>query len=201
MIKVIALSFILFVFLNANAQVQFGAKAGANYSSVKGIGSTDKSRIGVYGGLMTNINLTKKIFVRPEILYSSKGERFPSTSFNSKGTIRYNYISAPILFGFSPNENISVMAGPEFNFLVNVNSIFDESNHDLTKNFEKVDLAIDAGAAYKINHYLSAEVRYSHGFEGLTEVEYTDNMGNTLRRGKAGAHRVFQLGMTYRFGK
>jgi len=196
--KSILFFIICFGFITAQAQVKFGSKAGLNYSHIKDFGE-NKSRFGIYGGLIAEINATKRIFIRPEVLYSSKGKRYSSTGFNSSGAIRFNYASIPLLVGFMPSRNFSVMAGPELNFLINVNSVFDGSDHDMTQFYEKFDLAINVGAAYKLTGILSIEARYSHSLKDLIEVEFADNMGNILRRDKIGNHRVFQFGLVYYF--
>lgn len=188
-----------FVF-HSFAQVSFGAKAGLNVSSVKNLGSAEnKTRVGFNGGLLTEIKISKKFIVRPELLYSIKGNRFPATPFNGGGTLSLNYVSVPLLAGFHPAEKFSILLGPEFNFLINANSKFDGANHDGTKNFRKFDLAIDLGAAYNFTKALGVELRYSYGFEDLADVTYTDQAGNDIGTDRIGSNRVFQLGVFYKF--
>jgi opacity protein-like surface antigen len=183
-------------------QISFGVKAGLNLSNVKNVGSTDdKARLGLNGGLLTEIKISKKFIVRPEVLYSIKGHKFPATAFNSGGILSLNYISIPLFFGFRPTDKFTILLGPEFSFLTNANSKFDGSNHDVSKNYRKFDFAIDLGATYTIIKSLGVELRYSYGFEDLVDVTYTDQNGNDIGKGRIGSNRVFQLGVFYKFSK
>lgn len=193
---------ITFSLIQSFGQISFGVKAGLNVSNVKNVGSADnKARPGFYGGLLTEIKIGKKVIVRPEVLYSIKGNKFPATAFNGGGTLSLNYISIPLLGGFRPTDKFTILLGPEFNFLTTANSKFDGSNHDGTKIYRKFDFAIDLGATYSIINGLGVELRYSYGFEDLVDVTYTDQNGNDIGTGRIGSNRVFQLGVFYRFSK
>lgn len=198
----ITASFVAFSLMQSFGQISFGVKAGFNVSNVKNVGSTEnKTRLGLNGGLLTEIKIRKKIIVRPEVLYSIKGNKFPATAFNGGGTLSLNYISIPLLGGFRPTDKFTILLGPEFNFLTSANSRFDGVNHDGTKNFRKFDFAIDLGATYTIIKGLGVELRYSYGFEDLVDVTYTDQNGNDIGTGRIGSNRVFQLGVFYKFSK
>ncbi len=183
-------------------QISFGVKAGLNLSNVKNVGSTEnKTRLGFNGGFLTKIDISKRFIVQPELLYSIKGNKFPPTAFNGGGTLSLNYISIPLLGGFRPNDNFTILFGPEFNFLTNANSKFDGSNHDVSKNFRKFDLAIALGATYSIKKNVGIELRYSYGFEDLADVILIDQSGNQIGKDRTGSNRVFQLGLFYKFSK
>ena len=191
-----------FSLIQSFGQTSFGVKAGLNFSNVKNVGSTDnKTRLGLNCGLLTEIGISKKFIIRPELLYSIKGNKSPATAFNGSGTLSLNYFSIPLLGGFRPNDKFLILLGPEFNFLINANSKFDGSNHDVSKNFRKFDLAIDLGMTYKIKHGLGVELRYSYGFEDLEDVIVTDQLGTEIGKERVGSNRVFQLGLFYKFSK
>jgi len=193
---------IAFSLVQSFAQVSFGAKAGLNVSNTKNIGSADnKIRPGFNAGLLAEIRILRKFLIHPELLYSVKGNKFPATAFNGGGTLSLNYVSIPFLVGFRPTNKIAILAGPEFSFLTNANSKFDGSDHDVTKNYRKFDMAIDLGVTYKIIMGLGAELRYSYGFEDLADVTYTDQFGNETGKGRIGSNRVFQFGLYYKFSK
>jgi opacity protein-like surface antigen len=200
--KFITTFLVTFSLIQSFGQISFGVKAGLNLSNVKNIGSTNnKTRLGLNGGLLTEIGISKKFIVRPELLYSIKGNKFPATALNGGGTLSLNYISIPLLGGFRPNEKFTILLGPEFNFLTNANSKFDGSNHDVSKNFKKFDLAIDLGVTYKVRDGLGVELRYSYGFEDLADVILTDQLGNEIGKDRIGSNRVFQFGLFYKFSK
>ena len=193
---------VIFSLIQSFGQISFGVKAGLNLSNVKNVGLTgNTTRLGLNGGLLTEIGISKKFIVRPELLYSIKGNKFPATVFTGGGTLSFNYISIPLLGGFRPNDKFTILLGPEFNFLTNANSKFDGSNHDVSKNFRKFDLAVDLGVTYKIKHGLGVEIRYSYGFEDLADVILTDQLGNEIGKDRIGSNRVFQLGLFYTLSK
>jgi opacity protein-like surface antigen len=193
---------ITYSLMQSFGQINFGIKAGVNLSNTKNIGSPDsKTKLGFNGGILAEIELSKKLIIQPEILYSGKGHKFPKTTFNGGGTLNLNYVSIPLLGGFRPNDKLSILLGPEFNFLTKANSKFDGSNHDVSKNYRKFDLAIDLGVAYNIKKGLGVELRYSYGFEDLADVILTDQFGNDMGTDRIGSNRVFQFGLFYKISK
>lgn len=200
------ISLCLFVFIfsltHSFSQVNFGIKAGLNIANAKNINFGDnKVRLGFNVGILAEVEISKKFIVRPEFLYSIKGFKFPATAINGGGTLSLNYISVPLLAGFRLNNDFTLFLGPEFNFLTNVNSKFDGSDHDVSNYFRKFDLAIDLGAAYNLKSGLGIELRYSYGFKDLADVIFTDQAGNEIGKGKEGSNRVLQLGLFYKFHK
>jgi Outer membrane protein beta-barrel domain len=183
-------------------QINFGVKAGLNISNTKDIAPAgNTAKLGFNAGFITSININKIFIIQPELLYSVKGYKFPGTPYNSNGTASFNYISVPLLLGYCITDKLTVLAGPELNFLTNANSKFDGSNYDISKNFRKFDLAVDLGVVYKIKNGLGMEVRYSHSLKDLANVIILDPFGNEIEERKVGSHRVFQIGLFYKFKK
>lgn len=193
---------VIFCLIQSFGQISFGLKAGLNLGDIKNIGLTDHStRLGLNGGLFTEIEISEKFITRPELLYSIKGDKFPSTEFNGGGTLSLNYFSIPLLGGFRPSDKFTILLGPEFGFLMSANSKFDGSNHDISKNFRKFDLAMNLGSSFNLKNGLGFELRYSHGFEKLVDVSITDQSGNEIGNDKVGSNRVFQIGVFYKLIK
>jgi hypothetical protein len=193
---------IAFSLIQSFGQISIGVKGGLNLSNVKNIGSANnKTRLGFNSGLITEIAVGKKFIIQPELLYSIKGFKFTPTTFNSGGTLSFNYVSFPLLSGYRITDNFIILLGPEFSFLTSANSRFDGSNHDVLKNFRKFDLGIDLGATYNIKNGFGAELRYSYGFEDLADVTVTDLSGNLIGKRKVGSNRVFQFGLFYKIRK
>ena len=178
-------------------QTVFGLKAGMNLSTTQGFALENKSIIAEHGGVYANINFSKRLFLRPELLYTVKGYKFPAIGMHDKGTLSFSYIAVPMLIGYRPTNRFSVSLGPEAGYLINAKYRFPDSTASHPEYFNKVDLAINIGTACTINRKFSAELRYSHGFKGLVDVTYTDQYGNQTGKGKIGAHRNFQLSLNY----
>lgn len=198
------LSVVLFgLTLQGYSQVNFGVKGGLNVAGTNNIGPDNTSyRLAYTVGLFSTINVGKQFFIRPEFAFSVKGNKFPATIASGSGVLDLGYLVIPVLAGYSFTEKFAFYGGPEFGYLIQANSKFDGSNHNVSGNFQKFDLAVDAGLSYELSTRLGAEIRYSHGFEMLAKGIKYDNMGNEIGNGrKVGSNRVFQVGVYYTFSK
>jgi hypothetical protein len=113
----------LFATPDANAQIQFGARAGLNVASVTGsdVRSADP-RLGFHGGLTAQYDLGSRVFFQPELLYSQKGAtgRFSEQAAGVGGDafdFSIDYLDIPLLFGYDvptgTNLVARVLAGPQ----------------------------------------------------------------------------------------
>jgi Outer membrane protein beta-barrel domain len=215
--KMILLSVALIVnTVVANAQIQIGLKAGANYSSPF---STDKvaridpsltqaqqeefqskysPKIGFYCGVLANINLLKgfhsggkgkggKAFLSVQPEVSLS---FQNSSIGS-GSISLRYINAPILVKLSFDNGFYVALGPYANFLVAAKQT-GYTDAEAKKNNSSTDGGICTGWGYFIKSInVGIDGRISIGtFEHTvsTDKVYLTNMN-------------LQLGVFYLFGK
>ena len=187
----------LFVTIS-HAQVLVGIKGGLNVATVRYINSDNsKARIGWNAGLTAEIPVGEEIFIRPELLYSSKGFGYNATATSNKGSLSLNYISIPLLFGYRPGKHTELMAGPEFGYLSKAVSKSQGITDDVTSFYRHVDIGADIGAAYNFSKTFGAEVRYNYGFKDLENVPLYDNSNNLIGQGKNGANSVFQIGIYY----
>lgn len=156
--------------------VNFGVKAGANFSNLNGDIDAD-GITNFHAGAVLELNLVPTFSIQAEGLFSSQGAeaRFEDVVQD----INLDYISVPVMAKFYvlPNS-LSVMAGPQFSFLV------DEAEEAWdTKSF---DMAAAGGVELKIIAGLFAQARYTIG---LTDV--SDNID--------AKNAVFQLSVGYFF--
>ena len=142
---------------NSNAQstdnrsaVSFGIKAGTNYSNVYDSDNEDFVADGKFGfaaGAFVAIPFGKFIGIQPEILYSQKGFKSSGTYFGSsyEMTRTTDFIDVPLLFAVKPIEQVTVLFGPQFSYLLkqkdnftggNISSTQQQefNNDDITKN-------------------------------------------------------------------
>jgi Outer membrane protein beta-barrel domain len=193
-------TFSLLLLLNQSyGQVSFGVKTGLNISNVKFDGLNHSARLGMNAGVLSSIKLSKQFLLQPEVIYSTKGYKFPSTGLSGKGTLSLNYINIPILLGFKPIDKLVVNFGPEIGFLTAAKSKFDNSTVDLKEIYQKVDIGLDLGAAYNLSKQLSIDVRYNYGFKDLIKATFEDVNGNFIEQKKIGSNRVLQIGLFYLF--
>jgi hypothetical protein len=183
----------------ANSQIKLGLKAGTNFCFITGLNNDYKPRVGINAGVLVKGNISKKIFIQPEILYSIKGYQFPATGFNSEGFTNLNYICIPFMAGYSITDKLNVLAGPEFNILTKAMSKFDNARHDITKNYNTFEFGAGIGLTYIEVKGFGLELRYSYGISNLSNVILTDLLGNEIMKTGIGHNHTLQLGIIYIF--
>ena len=101
----------------------FGFKIGTNFSNVydaEGDEFVADGKFGLAAGAFASIPLGKFIGIQPEFLFSQKGfkstGKFLGTQYKTTRTT--DYIDIPIFFAVKPIDNISVLFGPQFSFLL-----------------------------------------------------------------------------------
>jgi hypothetical protein len=114
-------------------KVQFGFKVGANLSNVydsKGEEFNADPKFGLATGTFLTIPIGKFLGVQPELLFSQKGfqatGRFLGNPY--KFTRTTNYIDMPLLFALKPCNEITLLAGPQYSYLMKQRDVFTDSN-------------------------------------------------------------------------
>ncbi len=200
--KIIFLITCFFSFSFSFAQIQIGLKGGVNLASTQYINDDNsKARIGWNAGFLAEIPVQDNLLIRPELLYSSKGFAFSARGTASKGSLKLNYISIPVLAGYRPNKKSEILIGPEFGFLRKAVSKSSGISEDMTGFYRHFDVGFDLGFAYNFTTFIGAEARYNYGFKDLQNVVYYNEDGSIAGQGKNGANRVFQFGLYYLFGE
>jgi hypothetical protein len=109
--------------------MHFGIKAGINYANVydaQGEQFNADGKIGFAGGGFLSIPIGKFLGVQPEVLFSQKG--FQATGsllgFDYKYTHTANYLDIPLMFSVKPTESVSILAGPQYSYLISQKNEF-----------------------------------------------------------------------------
>jgi hypothetical protein len=111
---------------------QVGLRAGLNYSNVydsKGEEFKADAKFGFVGGGFLRIPIGKYFGIQPEVLISQKG--FKATG-NALGyayqfTRTTTYLDVPLLLQLKPSEFFTIVAGPQFSYLLNQRDAFTSS--------------------------------------------------------------------------
>jgi hypothetical protein len=111
---------------------QFELKAGLNYSNVydeAGDQFNADPKFGLAAGAVLKVPFGKYLGLQPEVLLSQKG-------FQASGMILGNtysftrtttYLDIPLQFAFKPSEFFTLVAGPQYSFLLNKRDVFSNS--------------------------------------------------------------------------
>jgi len=182
--KLLLLTALLVSGLAAQAQgINFGIKAGANFSNFNGGDVNTKNITNFHAGAVLELNIVPMFSVQAEGLFSSQGAKIKENGdFAIDQDINLDYISVPVLakFYILPNT-LSITAGPQFSFLVN-----DADDAFKAKTF---DLAASGGLELKIIAGLFAQARYNIGLTKVGDSDYSGDAKNA----------VFQLSVGYFF--
>lgn len=176
-------------------ELHVGIKAGANYSNVyseSGEGYVADGKTGLAAGVFVSIPLGKLIGIQPELMYSQKGFKTEGAVFD--GSITSNFLDVPILLQIKPTENISLLAGPQFSYLLStkyeLNGFSTIDEEDLDDNNNRATLGISAGVDFTIQSFLIS----ARGAWDLSKVN-KDNSTSDINY----KNQLFQLTLGYRF--
>jgi hypothetical protein len=127
--------------------LRFGLKAGLNHSNVYDSRTEDfraDAKIGFVGGVFVGIPIGKYLGVQPEVLISQKGFKGEGSFLGSNYsfTRTTTYVDVPIQLAIKPSEFITLVAGPQFSYLIkqkdDFNSPFINTSHEESFNNENI---------------------------------------------------------------
>lgn len=165
---------------SSNAQgVDFGVKAGVNFSDLTKTGELD-SRTGFVAGFFVGGKVGDKLGVQAELLYSQQGGEFDAGKFD------VDYVNVPLLVKLYLSENFNFQAGPQFGIVVNDDTqttVGQVVNAIGTNDF---DISGVVGIGYDLPAGFRVSGRYNFGLRDVpsgTEFEEGNNSVWTLAVG------------------
>jgi outer membrane protein with beta-barrel domain len=185
---------------NLSAQV-FSIRAGGGLATEKSkYADPYPARAVWYAGCMADIDINRQFFFQPGLSYSLRGyHRNADALGNPSANIGYNYLSAPLLIGYKPVKNLSLLLGPEPGYMLFARSHSGGSTYNFTRNVNyRFNVDATAGAALSITGKFAIETRIVWGLTPLYRVMYVDQSGADLETTNTGRNRVLQVGLTYR---
>ncbi len=150
---------------------RFGFRIGVNISHVNfaqgspppTIPIETSRRTGINTGFVILVPLNDKLFFQQEYLYSQMGGQEKKS-----GTVyKLNYFSMPVFLKYQLTEKFSLMAGPQFDLLINAKKIENGVSSLITHDTEERSFAIAAGVEFKIIRSISLCARYLHGINHI----------------------------------
>ena len=114
-------------------QLHLGVKFGANVSNVydtKGQDFQADAKFGIVGGAYLTIPIGKYLGIHPELLFSQKGFQGSGVVIGQSYsfTRTTNYIDLPILVAFKPLPCVTILAGPQYSYLIKQKDVFNSSS-------------------------------------------------------------------------
>ena len=101
----------------------FGLKVGSNYSNVydsQGENFVADAKFGLAAGGFVSIPIGTYFGIQPEVLFSQKGYKSTGTFFGSSYSMTRttDYLDIPILVAFKPIENVTLLFGLQYSYLL-----------------------------------------------------------------------------------
>ena len=127
---------IIFVALLTNVGIaqdfHFGPKFGINLSNVydsKDENFDADAKIGFTGGVFFSLPVGSFLGLQPEILFSQKGFKASGSILGNSYTFTrtLNYIDIPLLVALKPGEMFTILAGPQYSYLLSRKDDFKNS--------------------------------------------------------------------------
>lgn len=171
----VAVTFFLLNSIQAQG-IKLGVKVGANLSDVSGVSFKDGFKFGYHAGFFSELMLTKKFGIQPEVLFSetnlragdSLGSLYNGISITDIAKIKLQYISIPILLDYKPIPFLTLQAGPQFGIVMNQTKPLIANTKDA---FKKGDLSLLLGAQLNVSKFRI----YARYAVGLADINDFDN--------------------------
>lgn len=188
--SILLIAIALFGFNSMSAQefVMFGAKGGVNFSNFAGDGfasfeEDSNARTAYHLGLVAEIPLSERFSIQPEVLYSAQGFDIAQIEDAKDVEFQMDYINVPVLAKVYVFNGLSLVAGPQFGFLVE-NEISSENGEiELdSDNFNNFDMSVGMGAEYKFNKFFLYG-RYNAGLTDIYETESINAKNSVIQAG------------------
>jgi hypothetical protein len=182
-------------------RVQIGAKFGVNLSNVydeEGQDFVADSKFGFAGGVFFRLPLNEFVGFQPEVLFSQKGFIGSGRMFNSTYSITRtsNFIDVPLLLSAKPFGFLTVVAGPQFSYLIKQSNVFKNGTTTILQeqefdndNVRKNILCFTGGVDVNVEHFvMSARAGW----------DFQNNNGNGVSETPRYKNAWYQLTFGYR---
>jgi hypothetical protein len=151
--------------------IVFGMKGGLNISNFIGDIEDNKFRTSIHLGIISEIIISDKVSLQPEILYSGQGYSGKTTPGFSRS--KYDYLNLPILAKIYLSEKISIETGPQIGFLISAKEKT-ETDKITIENQNNIDFGLNIGLAYELNSGVFFQTRYNLGLSNVNQSNSSD---------------------------
>ncbi|GEP95853.1 porin family protein [Chitinophaga cymbidii] len=150
--------------IKAQTKIQYGPKAGVNFSVWTGEGSQGaKFKTGFYAGGFVAVPVSKYFIIRPELMYSEEGTDHIAMKYEDK------YIRLPLLAQYRHPSGFFLEAGPQLGWLLSTWAYQKNGEPDI--NAKDVRSQLETHLAFGFGWQLKAGIgfnlRYNAGISGL----------------------------------
>lgn len=179
--KPIALLFSAVICFAANAQPQWGLRAGMNFNEID-IGDTPsisvgyfRKNVGFHVGGFGEFGLIKNLSAHVGLQYIQKGAN--SSDYDTRPStntrINLHYIEAPVLISYKIFKIINLEAGPSISCLLSATETPADSSKDLDQIFSNdFDFGLNGGMRIAVYKNVALWARYYYGLTRPATFSY-----------------------------
>lgn len=150
-------------------RLEFGLKAGANYSNFTNASFPTDPLVGFHAGATVAFKITDNFLIQEEFLFSTQGAKIKSGGVLEDQDLKLNYISVPFLFKYRTNSGFYVEAGPQAGMKAS-EKVAGISTSDFAK---KLDLAAAGGIGFQTKIGLGIGARYIYGLSKVSDFDFS----------------------------
>ena len=153
-----------------------GIKGGLNYANISGSGTASGFSAGAEGGVFVERTFNSKWSIQPELLFAQDNTK--QSNFSTFYPANYNpyladdiklaWLNIPVLFKYNLNHSFSVLAGPQYSYLLKDAESLLSSGDD--KAFKHSSFSGNIGAQFNIGR-VAVYGRYNAGFSNINNID------------------------------
>ncbi len=172
----LSLLVILLGSISVSAQsLKLGIKAGADINKLTGKAFTDEFSYGYQVGVFSEIGITEKFGVQPEVIFSQVNIDTAAgfkelVGFNNLKEAKLSYVKIPLLFSYAPNSVVRLQLGPQYGILLDKQKSIGENGRNV---FQNGDLSMVGGMQLNILK-LRLYGRYAIGLNNINDTGSPD---------------------------
>lgn len=140
-----------------------GAVLGLNACQVDGDDFAGYHKLGLNGGFLAEIPVSKRFFFSMEILYSQKGAKsrtYPGIPTEYK--VNLDYAEIPLLFNFQEKSAVNFGLGVSYGRLVRNKEYVDQLAQPTSDDFDRDDICAIANGNYLISDHFRLNLRFAY---------------------------------------
>lgn len=176
-----------------------GIKGGLNVTNLY-IDEVDdeNARYGFHVGVYGQFLASEAFALQPELLYSTKGNRFVSDGLIDQETkFNLNYIDLPVLAVFKLGPSVELHAGGYVSYLLSssistdgdLGSDYDELDRD---NFNSVDYGLVGGIGFNVGA-IQIGARYNYGLNKIANSDTAEDLLGDSKNSNGQIYVAFNL--------
>lgn len=151
------------------SRLEFGLKAGVNYSNFTDASFPTDPLVGFHGGATIAFKVTDNFLIQEEFLFSTQGAKVKGGALPDQD-FKLTYISVPFLLKYRTNAGFYVEAGAQ----VGMKAKEEVSGLSVVDFAKKLDMAAAGGIGFQSKMGLGIGARYIYGLSKVGDFEVSN---------------------------